>query len=117
MNKRRVGSDREDEAAAFLAKQGLKIVDRNYSCRLGEIDIIARDTDYLVFVEVKYKKTAGAGYPEEAVGYTKAKKISRAAYNYMARKRLAEDTKVRFDVVAIEGESIRWHQNAFEFTL
>lgn len=115
MNKRKVGSSKEDEAARFLIKNGLLVIEKNYLCHLGEIDIIAKDADYLVFVEVKYKKMAGAGHPEEAVTMTKAGKISRTAANYMLRKKYPPETKVRFDVVAIEGDEIRWHKNAFEF--
>lgn len=116
MNKRKLGFAKEDEAARFLTECGLKILELNYSNRFGEIDIIARDGDYTVFVEVKYRKTASSGYPEEAVGFTKARRISKVADYYRVCKKLSGDAPVRFDVVAVEGDNIRWYKDAFSYT-
>ena len=71
MNKREIGSGYEEMAAAYLIEQGYKIVARNFSGRRGEIDIIARDGEYLVFVEVKYRRDERQGSPAEAVDYRK----------------------------------------------
>ncbi|MCR5687067.1 MAG: YraN family protein [Lachnospiraceae bacterium] len=117
MNKRQVGSKKEDEAAAFLEKQGLTVLEKNFRCRLGEIDLIASDGDYTVFVEVKYRKTASSGHPEEAVGISKARTISKTADYYRLIRKLPYDANIRFDVVAIEGDEIRWHKNAFPYSL
>ena len=116
MNKRRLGSKKEDEAARFLTGRGLKIIEKNYRDRFGEIDLIARDGNTLVFVEVKYRKNASAGHPEEAVGISKAKTISKVAAHYMVYRKYPGPTPVRFDVIAIEGDDIRWHKNAFYYT-
>ena len=117
MNKRTVGARTEDEAARFLTQCGLKIKEMNFRCRFGEIDIVAADGEYTVFVEVKYRKTARAGHPEEAVGISKAKKISKVSDYYRVRRKLPDDAKLRFDVVAIEGGEFRWYKNAFDYIL
>ena len=114
MNKRKLGEKKEDEAADFLILQGLSIKQRNFSCRFGEIDLIADDGEYTIFVEVKYRKTATAGHPEEAVNYPKARKISKTADYYRVITHMPEDAPVRFDVIAIEGGQISWYKNAFE---
>lgn len=115
MNKRRVGSKKEDEAARFLTGCGLVILEQNFSNRFGEIDLIAKDEDFIVFVEVKYRRNPAHGHPEEAVGISKARTISRVADHYRLYRKLSADTKFRFDVVAIEGDRIRWYRNAFSY--
>ncbi|MCR5301678.1 MAG: YraN family protein [Lachnospiraceae bacterium] len=115
MNKRKVGFKKEDEAARFLTECGLEILELNFSNRFGEIDLIAKDEDFIVFVEVKYRKNPVLGHPEEAVGISKARTISKVADHYRLYRKLSADTKFRFDVVAIEGEQIRWHRNAFSY--
>ena len=116
MNKRDAGAKKEDELARFLTECGLKIKELNFRNRFGEIDIIAKDGDYTVFVEVKYRKNASAGHPEEAVSASKARTISKVADYYMVSRKLPADSPVRFDVVAIEGEEMRWYKNAFQYT-
>ena len=91
----------------------MKILERNFTCRLGEIDVIARDGRYVVFVEVKYRKRAGTGHPEEAVDYRKMERIRRVASFYQVRHALPDSTPMRFDVVAVEGEELRHYRNAF----
>lgn len=92
---------------------GAVILERNFRCRQGEIDLIAQHEEYLVFAEVKYRTTAEKGKPEESVGITKQRKICRVADYYRVLKGLGEKTSVRYDVVAIEGEKINWIKNAF----
>ena len=116
MNKRKIGSKWEEEAALFLSGEGLFVKERNFSCRFGEIDIIASDGIWTVFVEVKYRKTAATGHPEEAVSVAKAKKISKVADFYRVCRKMPIDAPIRFDVVAIEGSDIRWYKNAFPYT-
>lgn len=113
MNNRSVGRDKEALGAEYLEKSGYKILERNFYCRVGEIDIIARDSDTLVFVEVKYRKAAGFGMPEEAVSYVKQEKIYRAAMYYIYKFHKTNDVLCRFDVIAVEGEEIRHYKNAF----
>ncbi len=108
----------EKIAADFLKKNGYRIVEANYRCPIGEIDIVARDKNELVFVEVKARKTDALGYPEQAVGVQKQKKISQLAQWYLREKNQI-NTRARFDVVAIlmlpSGNDIRLIQNAFDF--
>ena len=115
MNKRKIGFKKEDEAARFLTQCGLEIKELNFSNRFGEIDLIAKDGEYTVFVEVKYRRSAASGHPEEAVGISKARTISKVADHYRVYKKLPADAKFRFDVVAIEGEQVRWYKNAFPY--
>ena len=116
-NQRTVGSRYEQEAAAFLNQKGLDIVEKNYRCRVGEIDLIARDGETLVFCEVKYRYNGGAGDPAAAVDYRKQQTIFRVAQWYLRQRHLPEDTPCRFDVVAITGVredlQIRWIPDAF----
>lgn len=116
-NQRAIGSRYEEKAAAFLTEQGLTVVERNYRCGAGEIDIIAKDGSTWVFCEVKYRYDEGAGDPAEAVDGRKQQIIARAAAWYMRQRRLPEDVPCRFDVIAITGPGeacrIRWIPNAF----
>ena len=112
---KRTGLYYETQAAAFLEKQGYKILERNFRCSAGEIDLIAREGEYLCFVEVKYRSKREAGTPEEAVDGKKQKRISRAALYYLMRQGLGDTTPCRFDVVGIRPEEIRVTKNAFTF--
>lgn len=113
-NKRAVGGHYERLAAGYLQDHGAVILERNYRCRSGEIDLIVRDGRYLVFVEVKYRRDAGKGYPEEAVDCYKQQHIFRAAQYYLYSNRYGENTPCRFDVVSIMGSEIRWIRDAFQ---
>lgn len=113
MNNRSVGRDKEALAAEYLEKSGYRILERNFYCRVGEIDIIARDGDTYVFVEVKYRKTAGFGMPEEAVSRIKQDKIYKTAMYYIYRHHKGNDVLCRFDVIAVDGDKIRHYKNAF----
>lgn len=115
MNRRYIGAINEAIAADFLKNNGLVILEQNYRNRFGEIDIIAKDMSHIVFVEVKYRKTANTGHPEEAVNLKKAKTICKVADYYIISKKLLYNTQYRFDVVAIEDNNIRWHKNAFDY--
>jgi uncharacterized protein (TIGR00252 family) len=114
--RRQLGDQGEDLAAAALKKQGYKILERNYTTPLGEIDLIARQGKTLVIVEVKTRKSTRFGSPQEAVSAAKQAKLRRLADYYMKDKRLT-DTPVRFDVVAINlsdaGPQIEIICNAF----
>ncbi len=109
----------ENIAAACLQKEGYRIVERNYKCLYGEIDIIAMDAGDIVFIEVKSRKSDKFGSPEEAVGITKQKKISRVALNYLRERGLA-DHNARFDIVAIrfmpQGNEVKLIRNAFDLS-
>jgi putative endonuclease len=90
----------EDMAWEYLRKRGYKILERNYRCRYGEIDLIAKDGETIVFVEVKSRRSAAFGEPEASVGLAKQKKISTVALCYLEEKYL-HDQPARFDVVSI----------------
>mgnify|MGYP002509625113 CR=1 FL=1 len=113
VNHREIGSRYEHIAGAYLEEKGYKILEYNYHCRLGEIDLIARDGEYLVFCEVKYRKGCVAGSPVEAVDVYKQRKLWKTAEYYLLRHRLY-DVPCRFDVIGIEDNRITLIQNAFE---
>ncbi len=118
INRRQVGADKEAFVCEWLERHGYKVVQRNFTCRAGEIDIVARNGGYLVFVEVKYRGSDEAGLPEEAVDPRKQRAISRAALFFMTRYGYSVDTPVRFDVAAVyggDGPSVALYQNAFEY--
>lgn len=98
--RRLVGNEGEDLAAAALKKQGYKILERNYRTPLGEIDLIARHQGFLVFLEVKTRRSVRFGAPQEAVSPAKQARLKRLADYYVKVKRLGE-VPVRFDVVAV----------------
>lgn len=112
-NRRKVGTAYEKEAVLFLQKKGYDILEQNYYCKYGEIDIVAKESGYLVFVEVKYRRSSGMGRPESAVNYKKRKHIIESARYYMYDKYKRDDIPSRFDVVAIQGELIHLIKNAF----
>lgn len=112
-NKRKTGSRYEEQAAAFLKKQGMRIVEQNYRCRSGEIDLIARDGRYLVFVEVKYRANESAGTALEAIDYRKAAQVRRVAALYLMEKHYPEETPCRFDAVGIDGDKVTHIKDAF----
>ncbi len=113
MNRRQTGARYEAMAAEVLEKAGYRIISRNFRCRSGEIDLIARHRGYLVFIEVKYRRDGRAGHPEEAVDERKRARIIRTAGFYLYRYGYRTDTACRFDVVSIEGEKVRILENAF----
>ena len=113
MNKRQLGGEYEKLAAEYLRAQGYDILEQNYRCRSGEIDLIARDGEYLCFIEVKYRRGITCGSPFEAVGLHKQMQILKVARYYLMKKKLNLDTACRFDVVAIEGNEITLLRNAF----
>ena len=111
-NNRQKGNLGEAMAAAFLEEKGYNIVKRNYNKRSGEIDIIAENEKYLVFAEVKYRKSLKNGYPREAVDYKKQEKIRSTALLYLAEVGKA-DKAIRFDVIEIIDDKIEHIENAF----
>lgn len=112
------GKKGEKIAAKYLEKNGYRIIEANFRCPIGEIDIVAKENNDLVFVEVKTRKSIVLGYPEQAVGIRKQKKMSQLALWYIQERKIA-DTNVRFDVVAItinpENNEVRLIKNAFDF--
>jgi putative endonuclease len=114
MNTRRKGTEYEQVAADYLTKNGVRILEKNYRNRKGEIDIIGRDGDYTVFFEVKYRRDSSKGSPAEAVTYYKQKNICMVADYYRMVHGMNDGTPIRYDVVGICGDKITWYKNAFE---
>jgi len=112
------GKEGEKIAAAYLKKNGYRIIEINFRCPIGEIDIVAKEKNDLVFVEVKTRKSIDLGYPEQAVGIRKQKKMSQLALWYLQKRKIAE-INARFDVVAInlipEKNEVKLIKNAFDF--
>ena len=120
MNKRKVGTEYEDMAAAYLEKQGYRIIERNFTCRTGEIDIIAEEKGFICFIEVKYRKGSGSGSGADAVNARKQRIICRISDYYRTRFAYRESTPVRFDVVECAGAGqgeirVRWYRDAFPY--
>ena len=114
MNKREEGFHYEKIAGVYLEEQGYQIIEYNFYCRQGEIDIIAMDGDTLVFVEVKYRRDERKGHPLDAISDTKRRRICQSALYYMKRQRIW-NRPIRFDVVRILGQKIMLIKNAFEY--
>jgi putative endonuclease len=112
------GKKAEVEAVRLLKESGMKIVTRNYRCRLGEIDIVVEDGDVLVFVEVRSRSGTGYGLPQESIGAKKIFKIRKVAQHYIMVNGVHKGG-YRFDVVAVmlnnEGDinNIEHIRNAF----
>lgn len=106
------GGDAEDSAAQFLARHGLVMVARNYRTRLGEIDLVARDREVLVFVEVRMRRGASFGGALESITARKRSRIAAAARQYLMRFR--REPACRFDVVCLGGSEPVWIRGAFE---
>lgn len=105
-NYRQIGARYERMAGAYLEAQGYQILEYNYRCRSGEIDIIAKDGEYLVFCEVKYRRDTSRGDPADAVDVKKQRVLSRCALQYLSARRL-KDQPCRFDVIGILGREDR----------
>lgn len=111
MNKRKIGSIYENEVCDFLVSKGIEILERNYFCKFGEVDIIGREADTLIFFEVKYRSSNRYGNPLEAIDIRKQKRIINCARYYTAYKYF--DLYIRFDAVGVIGKEIEWIKNAF----
>ncbi len=112
---RTVGMDYEKQAAQLLKSHGYRILETNFQCKTGEIDLIAIEDGYLVFVEVKYRAGAQMGEPQEAVDYRKRKKICKTASYYCLLHHIDTDRPCRFDVVACLAGEWKIIRNAFDY--
>ena len=114
------GERAEAAAAAYLGSKGLEILTRNFRCKLGELDLVARDGDTLVFVEVRYRGDGSLCNPLESITPAKQRKTVRAAMSYLQRHKLF-DSPCRIDVVSVQPGRVRkyrieWIKNAIEAT-
>lgn len=115
MNTRKIGTVQEQRVAGWLKQHGYDIVEHNFSCHFGEIDLIARKDGYLIFVEVKYRSNLGYGSPCEAVDHRKQKRISNAAAFYLRRYGYPMDQPCRFDVAQVSADAVELMENAFAY--
>jgi len=103
---------------AYLGERGVRVVERNFRARGGEIDLIARDGDVLAFVEVRFREGDGHGLPEESVGPAKRRRIAAAARAYLSTIPPDSWREARFDVAAVDGSGsapvIRYYPAAFD---
>ena len=115
MNKRSFGSLGETEAVKYLENKGFKVLVRNYHYGENEIDIIARDGDTITFIEVKKRTTNAYGSAAEAVTPSKQRAIIKTALNYLKANHLL-NSKIRFDVITIQNDNIKYIPCAFDAT-
>ena len=112
------GKHAEHYATRFLIDQGLKLVERNWRCRYGEIDLIMLDRATLVFVEVRYRKSTTFAEPLESVNRAKQQRIIATAHAFLQKNSSWQEHDCRFDVVAAKSSnqtySFDWVQHAFE---
>jgi len=110
-----IGNSTEKRACEYLLEAGLKLIEKNYACHRGEIDLIMRDKNSLVFVEVRYRKNDHFGSALESITIHKQKRLIYTAQQYLQRTRTPLAS--RFDVIAMSGTepdfSINWIKNAF----
>lgn len=113
-SRKKSGNKAELEACSYLQKSGLKLLEKNFSTKAGEVDLIMQDNDILVFIEVRYRKNADFGGAAASVTPSKQRRIIKAALAYQQKH--APQSSMRFDVVAIEGDntSIDWIKSAFD---
>lgn len=100
MNKRKMGAHYEQLAADYLCQQGYRILEYNYRCKCGEIDLIAEKEGYTIFIEVKYRAKLRFGYPREAVTFYKRQHIMHTASYYLLTH-FGVEKACRFDVIEI----------------
>jgi putative endonuclease len=113
------GDRGEDRTATFLRQEGYRILERNYRCPLGEMDIIARDGKTIVFIEVKARSSDRFGSPQAAIGPQKQRRMTAIALCYLKGKGWL-GMPARFDVAAVRldaaGERVTLYKNAFDAT-
>ncbi|MCC6543536.1 MAG: YraN family protein [Nitrospirae bacterium] len=113
LNNRTKGRQGEERAEEYLKTKGYNIIERNYSNRFGEIDIIARDGSTLVFIEVKTRNSSLYGFPADAVDAKKQSRIGRVALSYISDKKFTNHP-CRFDVLSIHEDRIELFMDAFD---
>jgi len=120
-NSRQAGARWEKIAESFLSAQGLKLLHRNFSSRMGEIDLIMEDDKTLVFIEVRYRANHRHGSGAESITAHKQGRISRTAAWYLVKNPSRAEQFCRFDVISVDPQKnnhgIDWIQNAFYSTI
>ncbi len=117
------GFEIETYVVDYLVKQGIHIIERNFSCKMGELDIIASqktaDDHTLIFIEVRYRANTFFGSAVESVSYAKQQKLSRTAQYYLMRNPWGQKLNCRFDIIGVSLNNnqpvIEWIEHAFQF--
>jgi putative endonuclease len=109
-----VGRSGEDLAATWYRSHGYDVLDRNWRCSIGELDIVARRGGLLAVVEVKTRRTEAFGVPALAVTRVKQRRLRRLAASWLAEHRIGRRVEVRFDVASVVGDDVTIYQRAFE---
>ena len=122
LNKRKIGDDAEWKCINYLENNKIKILEKNFRCKIGEIDIVGfgdtgfmAEKGYLIFFEVKFRNSNKNDLAECAVNYNKQVIISKVAKYYMMLHNIDNFMPIRFDVLAINENKINWYKNAFEY--
>lgn len=119
-SKRHFGAVIEQEVLHYLEKKGLKLIQRNFSCKMGEIDIIMQERNSIVFVEVRYRKNNNFGSGAETITHRKQQRIIKTAHFFLLKNPKLATFPCRFDVVSVQPDlnnqynEIHWIPNAFE---
>ena len=117
-NSKHTGQQAEDSACHYLKMQGLSLIERNYSCTHGEIDLIMKDNSTTVFIEVRFRRDTRFGSGAESVDYRKQKKLLSTAAHYLQKNPKAAKGACRFDVISLtvnNGEQqLDWIPDAFQ---
>ena len=114
MDRRQTGSLAENSAAAFLESQGFAIVARNFTRRIGELDVVARAEDLLVIAEVRTRASDHYGGAAASIGRAKQRRIAATAALFLQCRPELRRCRVRFDVIVIRDGAIEWLKHAFE---
>ncbi|MBE9539452.1 MAG: YraN family protein [Proteobacteria bacterium] len=117
-SKSETGKNAENTACQYLQQQGLKLIERNYFCPRGEIDLIMRDATSIIFIEVRYRRNIRFGSGAESVDRRKQEKLLATAAHYLQNHPKAAKGACRFDVVSLTGQDdqqkIEWINDAFQ---
>lgn len=116
LNKRVIGQGYEKAAETFLETKGVITIERNFNCKLGEIDLICQADETLVFVEVRYRSDKSHGGAASSISPAKQHKVKKAALFYLQQQNInVNHCAIRFDVVTIDGKitNLNWIKNAF----
>lgn len=118
MNTRKIGDFYEREVVRYLQKNGYQILERNYRCKFGEIDVIAKAPDQrtIIYGETKFRRSSGSGSGLEAVNFKKQRRICKTAMFHYAKYGMAAGLPVRFDVFEVDANGQITHvENAFDY--
>lgn len=113
LNKKRIGAQKEKQALTIMQSQGYLLIEQNFHCKFGEIDLIMQEpsSQQFVFVEVRYRKSQKFGGAAASVSKSKQQKVKNSALFYLSQRNITPS--IRFDVFAFEGEQHNWIQSAF----